>query len=92
MTVVLADEKWDITYDTLEQLRNGQVTFLQQPTGPGSYNMPEDAGRQMAAEFGIMAAEGVMDVSPVGLRNGDFPDVEPITVEQVITQAWGRKN
>ncbi|KAF2452201.1 NAD(P)-binding protein [Karstenula rhodostoma CBS 690.94] len=84
--------KWDVTHDSLGQLRKGEVTFLQQPTGAGSYNMPEDAGRQMAAEFGIMAAEGIMDVSPVGLRNGEFPDVEPITVEKLIAQAWGKKN
>lgn len=85
-------KKWDVTYDPLDQLHKGEVTFLQQPTGAGSYNMPEDAGRQMAAEFGAMAAEGVMDVSSVGLRNADFAGVRPITVEELLKQAWGKKD
>jgi hypothetical protein len=53
--------------------------------GPGSYNMLEDYGRQMAADFGVMAAKGLIDVSPVGVRNRDFPEVKPLTVEELIT-------
>lgn len=60
LTVISKGESWDVTYDTHEQLSKRKVTFFQQPTGPDSYNLPEAAGRQMAAEFGLMAAEGAM--------------------------------
>lgn len=92
LTELLAGEKWKVTYDTLDQLKKGEVTFLQQPTGPGSYNLPAEAGRQMAVEFGIMAAEGIMDVSSRGLRNDVFPDVRPVTIEELVTRAWKKKD
>ena len=92
LTIAVTDEKWDITYDTLEKLQKGEATFFEQPTSPGSYNMPEDYGRQMAADFGVMAAKGLIDVSLVGVRNGDFPEVKPLTVEELIILAWGKKD
>ncbi|RAR11857.1 NAD(P)-binding protein [Stemphylium lycopersici] len=80
-------QKWDVTYDRLAQLERGQATLFEPPEG--SYNLPEDATRQMMAEFGVMAVKGLMDVSGQGLRNNAFPAVQPITVEALIRQAWG---
>ena len=54
--------------------------------------MPEDYGRPMASDFGVMAAKGLIDVSLVGMRNRDFPEVKPLTVEELITLAWGKND
>ncbi|KAF1947391.1 NAD(P)-binding protein [Clathrospora elynae] len=82
-------EKWDVTYESLEQLEMGETTLFKQPEG--SYHLPEEAARQMVAEWGIMAVKGVMDASGEGVRNDDFPDVQPITVEALILEAWENK-
>lgn len=85
-------EKWTVTHDSVSALESGQGTLLPQPEG--SYEgFPEDALRHMISEFGLMAIKGSMDVSREHeLRNDEFPEVEPVTVEGVIKEAWGRKD
>jgi hypothetical protein len=51
--------------------------------------MPAEVLRQMWSEFGIMAVKGVMDITKEGLRNGEFPDIKPMTVREVVETAWG---
>ena len=53
--------------------------------------MPEEALRHMWSEFGIMAVSGIMDVTTEGLRNAEFPDIQPMTVREVVEAAWGGK-
>ncbi|KAF1844389.1 NAD(P)-binding protein [Cucurbitaria berberidis CBS 394.84] len=79
-------EKWDVTYEPLEQLERGEPTLFEQPEG--SYDLPEEVVRGMVAEYGIMAIKGVMDVSREGIRNKEFPQVKPVTVEGIIKEAW----
>ncbi|KAG9191604.1 hypothetical protein G6011_10338 [Alternaria panax] len=81
--------KWEITYDCIEKLEQGQATLFEQPDG--SYGLPEDATRGMMAEFGIMAVKRVMDITGQGLRNDVFPEVHPISVEALIQKAWGSR-
>ncbi|KAL1800893.1 hypothetical protein ACET3X_001235 [Alternaria dauci] len=81
--------KWEVIYDPIDKLQHGQATLLEQPEG--SYKLPEDAIRNMVAEYGVMAVKGFMDVTGEGLRNDDFPEVHPITVEALMEKAWGSK-
>ncbi|CAO2652623.1 Nn.00g009060.m01.CDS01 [Neocucurbitaria sp. VM-36] len=81
-------EKWDITYEPLEKLERGEATLFEQPES--SYDLPKDEAKHMVAEFGIMAVKGVMDVSGEGIRNKEFPEVKPVSVDDVIKEAWGR--
>lgn len=55
--------------------------------------MPDEQGRQMAAEFGVLAATGLMDVSlgSSGLRNSEFPHIKPMGVREIIEKAWGNE-
>ena len=81
--------KWQVTYDTLEKLEQGQATVFEQPDG--SYGLPEDATRGLMAEWGVMSVHGVMDITREGLRNDAFPEVHPITVEALMQEAWGSR-
>jgi hypothetical protein len=81
--------KWEVAYDPIEKLEQGQATLFEQPEGV--YELPEDALRAMMAEFGVMAVHGVIDLTREGLRNNDFPGIHPITVEALIQKAWGSK-
>ncbi|CAN9100423.1 unnamed protein product [Alternaria alternata] len=82
-------EKWEVTYDPIDKLEQGQATLFEQPEG--SYALPEDATRSMMAEFGVMAVKGIMDITGEGLRNDVFPEVHPITVEALMQKAWGSR-
>lgn len=83
-------EKWSVSHDSVEALEKGQGTLFKQPEG--SYEgFEEDALRHMVSEFGLMTVQGLMDISGQGLRNAEFPDIKPITVEQIIKEAWGKK-
>jgi len=81
--------KWEVTYDPIDKLEQGQATLLEQPED--SYELPEDVTRAMVAEWGVMAVKGVMDITREGLRNDVFPDVHPITVEALMQKAWGSR-
>jgi nucleoside-diphosphate-sugar epimerase len=89
LMVVFVGTKWEITYDPIEKLEQGQATLFKQPNG--SYLLPEDAIRGMVAEYGVMAVKGIMDITGDGLRNDVFPEVHPITVEALMQKAWGAK-
>ena len=83
--------KWDVEYDSVEVLERGEGRMLPQPEGaPTEEDYP--GMRKMVSEFGVMAVKGVLDVSGVGVRNGEFPHIKPYTVEEVIEKAWGQKS
>jgi hypothetical protein len=78
-----------VHYDSVSALEQGQATMLPQPEGaPTEEDYP--GMREMVSEFGLMAIRGVLDVSGVGLRNGEFPQIKPMGVEEVVERAWGR--
>lgn len=70
-------------------LEKGEATLFEQPEG-GYTEYPE--ARQLISEFGLMAVNGIMDVSGEGTRNEEFPWIKPIKVEDLIETAWGKKS
>jgi nucleoside-diphosphate-sugar epimerase len=89
LTLSTTGMKWEVTYDPIEKLEKGQATVLEQPEG--SYEFPSDVIRALVVEFSVMAVRAVMDVTVEGLRNDEFPEIHPITVEELIQMAWGSK-
>lgn len=88
---LLVGVKWDVEYDSVEVLERGEGRMLKQPEGaPTEEDYPEM--RAMVSEFGVMAVRGVLDVSALGVRNGEFPHIKPMGVEEVIEKAWGKKS
>ncbi|KAF2865011.1 hypothetical protein BDV95DRAFT_588020 [Massariosphaeria phaeospora] len=79
---------WNVTYDSIETLHNGEATLFDQPEG--SYTeYPKEELRKLVSEFGLMVVNGIVDVSGVGTRNAEFPEIRPVTVEEIIERAWG---
>lgn len=73
----------------METLKKGQATILPQPPGaPTEKDYPGMRG--VVSEFGLMSVRGDLDVSSVGLRNEEFPDIKPRSVEEVVENAWGK--
>lgn len=88
LRLVITGQKWEVTYEPVEQLEKKDVAVFEQPEG--SYDFGEGL-RDVTAEFGLMVVKGIMDASVDGLRNKDFPDVKPITVEAWMQQIWGKR-
>ena len=75
----------------MEVLEKGEGRMLAQPEGaPTEEDYP--GMRAMVSEFGMMAIRGVLDVSYLGTRNAEFPEIKPMGVEEVIEEAWGKKS
>jgi hypothetical protein len=81
-------QKWEVTYEPVSRLEKKDVVVFEQPEG--SYDFGERL-RDVTAEFGLIVVKDMMDASVDGLRNMDFPNVRPITVEAWMHQIWGKK-
>ncbi|KAJ4353203.1 uncharacterized protein N0V89_004929 [Didymosphaeria variabile] len=81
--------KWEVKYDSVTTLEKGEATILPQLEGaPTEADYP--GMRAMISEFGLMAVRGVLDVSRLGVRNEEFPQIKPMGVEEVVEKAWGK--
>ncbi|KAK5048685.1 hypothetical protein LTR84_005776 [Exophiala bonariae] len=79
--------KWEVSYEPVENLEKKDIFVFKQPED--SYDFG-DGLREITAEFGLMVVKGIMDANVEGLRNEDFPDIKPITVETWIQDIWGK--
>lgn len=77
-------DKFNVTYDSLEELKSGKATVVSKSDGP--YN-GMDPG-MIAAIVGTSLAEGKMMLPKDGRLA--FPDMRPMSVEELITQAWSK--
>ncbi|KAI4948172.1 hypothetical protein J4E91_006166 [Alternaria rosae] len=89
MAEKITGTKWDVTYDTIENLEKGKATVLEQ--SEGSYEFPVEFIQPLIVEFSLMAVRVNMDASKDGLRNDEFPEIHPIGVEELMQKAWGSK-
>ncbi|RTE70672.1 hypothetical protein BHE90_014926 [Fusarium euwallaceae] len=83
---VLGD-KMTVTYDSLEDLQAGKVTLLF-PGGEGYGGMDTT---MLMATFGASVAEGDMVLPKEGRLNDRFPEIQPMSVDELITRAWTGK-
>ncbi|OHW91810.1 NmrA-like family protein [Colletotrichum incanum] len=81
--------KFNITYDSVDKLKTGQVTEL-----PGHIPMypffPKEALQGMAAIFGLWFNDGTFDIPPNGTKtlNEIFPGIKAWTVKDILNTAW----
>ncbi|USP72737.1 NAD(P)-binding protein [Curvularia clavata] len=79
--------KFDVTHDTLEALKRGQITEL--PSYQAMYAFfPKEQLLGIMASFGVLFAEGDFDFKSAPLLNDIYPDIKPRTVKELLNQAW----
>lgn len=77
-------DKFNVTYDSLEELKAGKATVVSK--SDGSYNGIDPV--MIAAIVGTSLAEGKAMLPKDGRLA--FPDIQPMSVEELITQAWSK--
>lgn len=82
-----AGEKFDVAYDSIEKLREGKATLVFPPGETYGGTEPEVE----AAWIGVTAVEGQLALPKEGRLNEKFPEIVPMSIEEMITQAWGKK-
>ena len=82
--------KFNVTYDTIDTLKQGKVTEL--PSHPQVYPFfPKEALQGMLSSFGLAFAYGEFDlkVDSGNSLNERFPEIKPRTVKELVQEAWG---
>ncbi|KAK1483613.1 hypothetical protein CCUS01_15675 [Colletotrichum cuscutae] len=84
-SVFLPGAKFDVVYDGEEKLRNGQATVWSAGYGAGPASMEET--QAMIALFGLMSVEGRILVPQGNRLDAKYPDIRPISIEELLTKA-----
>jgi hypothetical protein len=83
------DSKFDVTYDSVEKLRKGEMTEL--PSHPYVYPfMPKEIFQLYFSHFGLYVTEGLFDFPEGETLNQKFPEIKPMTVREAIS-VWKGK-
>ncbi|KAF6817734.1 NmrA-like family protein [Colletotrichum musicola] len=83
----ITGEKFDVTHDSEENLANGKATPIFDDGA--SYNGMDPT--VMSAMLGLMVVQGKMLLPRDGRLNDRFPDIQPKSVESLMTEAWSTK-
>lgn len=80
--------KFEVTYDSLDTLKERKVTEL--PSHKAVYGyFPKDDVQGMLASFGILFEQGFFDVKPEKSLNERFPEIKARGVRELVQEAWG---
>ena len=76
---------FQVTYDSKESIKNGQVTIPPMPEG-NPYS-PEDL-QEMTALVSRLTIAGVFKLPAENRLNDKFPDLRPVKMKQFLQEAW----
>ncbi|KAH7127739.1 hypothetical protein B0J13DRAFT_645737 [Dactylonectria estremocensis] len=81
--------KFDVAYDDIEKLRNGEITEL-----PGQVAIypfyPKEALQKVLAGIECFMAEGAFNYETPTTLNEKFPNFQPIKVKDMLQKAWSK--
>ncbi|KAF2678502.1 NAD(P)-binding protein [Lentithecium fluviatile CBS 122367] len=80
--------KFKITYDDVDMLKRGESTEM--PAYPSESYIPKAAIRVLQAMFGLYSVYGLFHVPEEKALNGKFPEIETITVDEVLDHWKGK--
>lgn len=81
--------KFDVVYDSVERLRNGEITDL--PAHVSAYSfVPKSVLYGIQSKFGLYVAYGLFDLPEEGSLNEQFPEIETATVREIIGHWKGK--
>ncbi|KAI8240342.1 Oxidoreductase swnN [Colletotrichum sp. SAR 10_99] len=82
------DAKFDVIYDDVEKLKNGDATLVSIPDE--SSGIPVALLKQMTVAFSLMVVSGVCALPKEGRLNDMFPELRLTTVEELLEKAWAK--
>lgn len=83
----MTGSKFEVTYDSVEDLEAGRVTDL--PCYAAFYNqVGKEAASALFRELGLWMATGELNVKPAFSLNEAFPDIKPMTVKEYLDLSW----
>ncbi|KAM5349727.1 hypothetical protein ACJ41O_006232 [Fusarium nematophilum] len=82
----ITGDKFNVAYDSLDMLKEGKATLVSEDDA--SYGGIDPVA--MAATMGVMAAGGQLELPKEGRLNDRFPDIRPMSVEELVTKAWSQ--
>ncbi|KAH9238381.1 hypothetical protein K456DRAFT_1746484 [Colletotrichum gloeosporioides 23] len=80
-------DKFDVVYDPVEDVQKGRATPVFEDGA--SYGGMDSA--LMAAMLGLSIAQNEMLLPKDGRLNQKFPDIQPVSVERFMAEAWAKK-
>ncbi|GME32557.1 Pyridoxal-phosphate dependent enzyme [Neofusicoccum parvum] len=83
-------DKFTVTYDSVEKLKNGEITELPGQVASYSY-FPKEWAQKLFSVFGLWVTKGIFDVPEERALNKRFPDIQVTTVKEMLDQAWKGK-
>ncbi|TVY76133.1 Oxidoreductase swnN [Lachnellula suecica] len=85
----MSGAKFNVTFDSVEKLRSGEVTEL--PSHPPLYQyIPKQMLAWLLSRFGLWAVYGIMYLPKEGSLNEKFPEIKTMTVREMIS-VWKGK-
>ncbi|KAI9147443.1 NmrA-like family protein [Paramyrothecium foliicola] len=79
--------KFDVTHDSVEKLQKGEITEL--PNHIPAYQFfPKQFMQPLLATFALWMEQGRFNYHTPNLLNDQFPNIKPMTVEEVLNKAW----
>ncbi|KAJ5448003.1 hypothetical protein N7445_002824 [Penicillium cf. griseofulvum] len=88
MAEEITGKKFKVQYDSLEQIKTGDVTVPPQPVG---MECSSDEIKEMTALVSSLTVNNVFQL-PDDRLNTRFPEVKPITMRQFLHNAWNRNS
>ncbi|GIJ98293.1 hypothetical protein Aspvir_000409 [Aspergillus viridinutans] len=85
MAEEIRGQKFQVTYDSKESIKDGRVTIPPMPEG-NPYS-PEDL-QEMTALVSRLTIAGVFNLPDQNRVNGRFPDIQPVKMRQFLQDAW----
>lgn len=77
---------FDVTYDSAEKLARGEATVWSSDSGYGGVDPVT-----MCAYLGLGVVNGKLLLPKEGRLNDRYPEVKPLTIDQLLAEAWGAK-
>ncbi|KAF7169732.1 hypothetical protein CNMCM5623_002384 [Aspergillus felis] len=85
MAEEIRGQKFQVTYDSKESIKDGRVTIPPMPEG-NPYS-PEDL-QEMTALVSRLTVAGVFKLPDQNRLNDRFPDIQPVKMRQFLQDAW----
>jgi hypothetical protein len=79
--------KFEVSYDSLETLKNSQITELPSHAEVYPY-FPKPMLQGFFASFGILFEEGYFNIQPKKSLNDQFPGIKTRKVKDLVNEAW----